>query len=108
MLLASAHQTPHRDDRRVHDTQLPVARQEGEPPQQKRHGTGHLKRWATDDEDKKAVISFTVGRQPSGRDHLGHESVHFFLFSVKARRPRYQKESKTKQERDSIYSSSHT
>lgn len=47
MFLASAHQTPHRDDRRVHDTQLAVAGQEGEPPEQKGHGTGDLKRRST-------------------------------------------------------------
>lgn len=44
VLRASAHQTPHRDDRRVHDTQLAVAGQEGKLAEQKGHGAGHLKR----------------------------------------------------------------
>lgn len=42
MLLAGAHEAPDGDHRRVHDTQLAVARQEGAAAQQERHGAGHL------------------------------------------------------------------
>lgn len=42
MFLASAHEAPDRDDRRVHDTQLAVAGQEGAAAQQEGHGPGDL------------------------------------------------------------------
>lgn len=42
MLLASAHQAPDGDHRRVHDTQLAMARQEGAAPQQEGHGARHI------------------------------------------------------------------
>lgn len=42
MLLASAHEAPDCDDRRVHDTQLAVARQEGAVSQQEGHGISHI------------------------------------------------------------------
>lgn len=38
MFLASAHEAPDRDHRRVHDTQLAVAGEEGAAAQQKGHG----------------------------------------------------------------------
>lgn len=42
MLLTSAHETPDGDHRRVHDTQLAVAGQEGAAAQQERHGARHI------------------------------------------------------------------
>lgn len=60
MFLASAHQTPHRDDRRVHDTQLAVAGQEGEPPEQKGHGPGDLKRSLIGGQLHKSAITCAV------------------------------------------------
>lgn len=42
MLLTSAHEAFNSDHRRFHDTQLPVARQEGPAPQQKGHGPRHI------------------------------------------------------------------
>lgn len=42
MLLASPHQAPNCDDRRVHDTQLPLAGQEGAAAEQEGHGAGHM------------------------------------------------------------------
>lgn len=44
MLLPSPHEAPNGDHRRVHDTQLPVAGQEGAAPQQEGHGARHLTR----------------------------------------------------------------
>lgn len=44
MLLANTHKAPDGDDRRVHDTQLAVARQEGAAPQQEGHGSGDIER----------------------------------------------------------------
>lgn len=42
MFLASAHEAPDGDHRRVHDTQLAVAGQEGAVAQQEGHGARHL------------------------------------------------------------------
>lgn len=42
MLLAGAHEAPDCHDRRVHDTQLAVAGQEGAAPQQEGHGARHI------------------------------------------------------------------
>lgn len=42
MLLASAHEAPDGDHRRVHDTQLAVAGQEGAAAQQEGHGACHI------------------------------------------------------------------
>lgn len=42
MLLAGAHEAPDGHDRRVHDTQLAVAGQEGAAAQQEGHGARHI------------------------------------------------------------------
>lgn len=44
MLLAGAHETPNGHHRRVHDTQLALAGQEGAAPQQEGYGSGHIDR----------------------------------------------------------------
>lgn len=42
MLLTGAHEAFNSDHRRVHDTQLAVAGQEGSAPQQEGHGPRHI------------------------------------------------------------------